>query len=124
MADLKGNKQSVKTPTMLNEDDTKGNKQSTKNPNILKEATSITKPKTQKILKEERTHQQEKNQNTSTKRNASNRSLLEGHPDKKHKDTTENGPAKNQKGLDYITSDSEEKDTSLIQTHSMSITSL
>ena len=60
MADLKGNKQSVKSPTMPNEDDTKGNKQPTKNPNILKEATSSTKPKSQKTLKEERIHQQEK----------------------------------------------------------------
>ena len=117
------NKNSVSkenSPTMPKEGDTKANKPSIKTPNILKEASASSKAKmqtTQKHQKDEITSITSINKHnpTSQKRNASNRSPLEGHPDKKHKEVKTAQPS-----ISTITnhdsSDNEEECTSLVDT--------
>ena len=72
---------------MPKEGKTKASKQSIKTPNTLKEASASLKLKTQTTQKHQKDETPSINEHNPTpqKRNASNRSPLEGHPDKKHK---------------------------------------
>ena len=64
-------------------------KQSTKSPAMVKEAPDCTKSKTPKQQKLNITQQEEKQNTPTTKRNASERSPLEGHLEKKQRDKAE-----------------------------------
>ena len=105
------------SPTMPKEGDTKSNKQSIKTPNILKEASASSKEKTQTKQKHQKDEIPSINEHNPTpqKRNASNRSPLEGHPDKKHKEVKTVQPSINTI-TNHDSSDNEEECTSLVDT--------
>ena len=66
----------------------KGIKAPTKSPNMVKEEAASTKPKTPKQQKECMAKLDDKQNSATPKRNSSDRSLLEGNPEKKQKEST------------------------------------
>ena len=102
---------------------TKAKKQSIKTPNTLKKASASSKLKThttqQKHQKDETPVINEHNP-TPQKRNASNRSPLEGHPDKKHKEIETDQPSINT-STNHNSSNNEDECTSLLDTCSQHV---
>ena len=81
------------------------------------------KPKTQTMQKHQKDEKSSLNEHNPTipqKRNASNRSPLEGHPDKKHKET-EMDQSRNNTSTNHDNSDYEEEHTSPLDTYSQHV---
>ena len=98
--------------------DSKGTKPPTKSPSLVKKGAASTKPKTPKQQKESMTQLDDKQNSVTPKRNSSDRSLLEGNPEKKQKESTRKLEIEEIKDLSLNTNVKQD-DTIRIETESL-----